>query len=185
MKKTVWITGIVVLALLIITGTAIAYFSEQRPPVLADKGEEEQPVEAEVKLFGGEGVFNGRIDSHSVEIEINGEIKVFGLSEAVRDTEFHRGDITFKYFVDKNGKPVIAEADFEVSQRGEVKNAEGIFSGLADSHTAEIIIDGEPFSFGLDQGISFDGIEEEDEIYIVYQENELGRLVIIKIEKII
>ncbi len=138
-----------------------------------------------VKLQSAEGIITGRIDSHSIEIKVNGEYKAFGLSEELRDKDFTCGEINFKYYVDSNGRMIITEADFQERTLGEVKTAEGTFSGLADGHTAEIIIDGKPISFGLEQYISFIGIDEGDDIFIAYQEDASGRLVIIKIEKII
>lgn len=180
MNKRIWIAGIIVVVLLAATGTAIAYYSEDIFPS-ARSGE--QPIEAEGKLHQAEGILAGRIDSHSIEIEIDGESKAFGLSDELREKEFYPGRIAIKYYVDKDGRSIITEADFTVPERGEVGTARGIFSGRADNHTVEIMIDGEAMAFGLDQGISFDGIEEGDEVFIAYQENEHGRIVIIKVEK--
>lgn len=190
MSKRIWIIGIMAVVLLVAAGTAIAYYGEDIFPSAGAKeqptGEQpvgEQPIEAEAKLLQAEGTLVGRIDSHSLEIEIDGENKAFGLSDELRDEEFYSGPITVKYYEDKDGRSIITEADFAVPQRGEVATAMGIFSGRADNHTVEIMIDDEPRAFGLDQGISFDGIEEGDEVFIAYQENEQGRIVIVKVEK--
>ncbi len=213
MKKRSWVTLIIVLAFFVATGTAIAYIADgvltfgsekagaqeksaedeadARPvevesrevePEEVDSEESEKAEEADLK--SGKGTFVGRIDSHSVEIETDGEIRVFGLSNELRDEEFHRGEIAFRYYEDKNGRAVIKEATFEVPKRGETKTAEGIFNGFADNHTVEISINGEERAFGLDEGISFEGIDEEEEVFIAYQENEHGRIIIVKVERI-
>jgi len=59
---------------------------------------------------------------------------------------------------------------------------EGIFTGLADGHTAEFKIDGEYRAYGLAENIDFSGIDVGEKLWIVYQENENGREEIIKIE---
>lgn len=138
----------------------------------------------EYEMHWAEGNLIGRIDSHSLEIEVEGKTKVFGLSDALREKEFARGEISFEFYVDETGRSIITTAKFQGQRQGEVYTAEGIFNGLADSHTAEIEINGEPMAFGLDAGISFTGFAEGDRIFIAYQENEQGRLEIIKIEKI-
>ena len=140
--------------------------------------------ETEKTLLSSEGFLTGRIDSHSVEIEIDGEPRAFALSEDLRDSDFARGEISFQFYVDDNGRSVISQADFQEPRDSEVHTAEGIFSGLADSHTVEMIIDGEPRAFGLDENITFTGIEEGEELFIAYQEDETGRQVIIKVEKV-
>lgn len=125
----------------------------------------------------------GRIDSHSVEIEINGEPTAFGLSDALRESDFAAGEISFKYYIDQDGRPIITEADWTKDEAGAVHTAEGVFNGLADSHTVEIAIGGEARAFGLSDGISFTGIVEGDAVFIAYREGA-GRPVIIKAEKI-
>ncbi len=136
------------------------------------------------ELRSAKGILTGRIDNHSVEIKVNGKIQAFGLSEALRKKDFAVGEISFKYYIDKDGRSIITEAYFQEPRKSEVQTAEGIFSGLADNHTVEIEINGEPTSFGLDENITFTGIEEGQEIFIAYQEDVGGRLVIIKIEVI-
>ena len=133
--------------------------------------------------YNGEGIFTGRIDNHSVEIEINGEPRVFGLSDGLREAEFATGPISFKYYVDKNGRSIITEAEFTKDEGGAVQTAEGVFNGQADSHTVEIEIAGEARAFGLAVGISFTGITEGEQVFIAYREMG-GRPVIIKVERL-
>ncbi len=136
------------------------------------------------EVLNEEGIMIGRIDNHSVEIEVNGEARVFGLSEELREMAFAEGPISFNYYVDKNGRSIITEADWTKDEGGAVQKSEGVFNGLVDSHTVEIEVEGQPQSFGLDEGISFVGIKEGEPVFIAYREIG-GRLVIVKVERII
>ncbi len=145
-----------------------------------EEGHNEDPVDR--KPLTAKGVLTGRIDSHSVEIEIDGEPRAFGLSDALRAAEFTAGPISFKYYVDKNGYFIITEAVWTKEEGGAVQTAEGIFNGQADNHTVEIEVNGEARAFGLAGGISFTGIKEGEQVFIAYQESG-GRPVIIKVER--
>ena len=158
--------GRLVIVRLVKTGSGVV----SDPPVIENK-------------YSGKGIFNGRIDSHSVEIEVGGEARVYGLSQGLRDVEFAPGPINFKYYVDKDGRSIITEAEFTKDEGGPVQTAEGVFSGLADNHTVEIEIGGEARAFGLDVGISFAGITEGEQVFIAYREMG-GRPVIIKVERL-
>ncbi len=148
-------------------------------------GESEDPKKGkESDTHQAEGILTGRIDSHSVEIEVEGQPKAFGLSDTLREKEFAPGEISFTYYVDQHGRSIIIDADYQEPRQSDVYTAEGTFLGLADNHTAELEVDGTIKAFGLDEHISFAGIEEGEEIFFAYQENEQGRLVIIKIEKL-
>jgi len=149
--------------------------------VKTGSGEVSDPV-VENK-YSGKGIFTGRIDSHSVEIEVGGEPRVYGLSQGLRDVEFAPGPISFKYYVDKYGRSIITEAEFTKDEGGPVQTAEGVFNGQADSHTVEIEIGGEARAFGLAVGISFTGITEGEQVFIAYREMA-GRPVIIKVERL-
>ncbi len=158
---------------------------ERTSPTGGNGGEDRRDENGtDQNVISAEGHLVGRIDSHSVEIELDGKPQAFALGEELREKEFAPGEIRFQYYVDENGRSVITEADFQEPRDGEVHTAEGVFSGLADSHTAEIEIGGVPKAFGLDENIDFAGLEEGQELFIAYQEDETGRQVIIKIEKI-
>lgn len=139
----------------------------------------------ETNLRKGEGILTGWIDSHSVEIKVKGKPQAFALSEKMRDKKFAPGNISFKYYVDDQGRSVITQADFQKPRDAEVHTAEGIFRGKADSHTMEIEIEGKPRAFGVEKNLSFTGINPGQELFIAYQEDDRGREVIIKIEKIL
>lgn len=175
MKKKVWIIVAVAVILVLGAGTITAQnflggntsmdFESAEPEVLSE-----------------EGNLIGRIDNRSVEIEVNGETRAFGLSDALREVDFTEGPISFKYYVDENGSSIITEADWTKDEGGAVQTAEGIFNGLADSHTVEIEVEGQPRSYGLAEGISFNGIKDGETVFIAYREIG-GRLVIVKVER--
>lgn len=191
MTKNFWIMGAVILILALAAGTITAQnIWESRVDNHQEK-EKEKEVEAPAECpepeeaLKGEGVLTGRIDSHSVEIQVEGEPQAFGLSEKMRDKEFAPGNISFKYFVDDQGRSVITQAEFQKPRDAEIRTAEGVFRGKADSHTVEIEIEGKPRAFGVEENLSFTGINPGQELFIAYQEDDRGREVIIKIEKIL
>ncbi len=163
--------------------TRLVKIGEKKSGTKKDNGNGTEETCKVNEVFVAEGIFSGRIDSHSVEIELEGRPKAFALNEVLQAQEFAKGPITFKYYVDKDGRTVITEADFQEPRQTEIHTAEGIFQGLADNHTAEIKINDEYRSFALDADISFAGFAEGEKIFIAYQENEQGRQEIIKIEK--
>lgn len=178
MQKKVWIV-IIAAAVLVLLGGAIAaqnILNGDREPAV-------EPAGSAPEVFNDTGSLTGRIDNHSVEIEVDGEPRVFGLSDGLREAELAPGAISFKYYVDKNGRSIITEAEFTKDERGAVQTAEGVFNGQVDSHTVEIEIGGEARAFGLDAGISFTGIKEGDQVFIVYREMG-GRPAIIKVERL-
>jgi hypothetical protein len=182
MRTKVWPLVIVLSILALAAGSITAQNllggdAEKQPA----QEELETPITGEVR--SAEGILIGRIDNHSVEIEMNGTPTAFGLSAALMEKNFAAGRISFKY-VQQNGRMVITEANCQEAEEIAVLTAEGIFSGQADSHTVEIEIDGSATAFGLATGISFDTIEEGEPVFIAYQEETGGRPVIVKVERI-
>ena len=173
--------ALAVLLGIVVTAGGIAAYGETNENLPLNR-EETEIEDNSPEILTGEGVVAGRIDSHSVKIEVDGELKVFGISDELRDQEFHAGEITFKYYLDENERNIIIEAELEEPERGEKHTAEGIFTGLADRHTAELKIDGEYRAYGLAKNIDFNGIDVGEILWIVYQENENGREEIVKIE---
>ncbi|MGM0688353.1 MAG: hypothetical protein ACQESO_02100 [Bacillota bacterium] len=178
MQKKVWIV-IIAVAILALAGGAIA----AQNILISDREPIAEPAAQAFEVFNGTGNLTGRIDNHSVEIEIDGELRVFGLSNELREAEFAPGPISFKYYVDKNGRSIITEAEFTKDEDGAVQTAEGVLNGQTDSHTVEIEIGGEARAFGLAEGISFTGINEGEQVFIAYREIG-GRPVIIKVERL-
>lgn len=92
-----------------------------------------------------------------------------------------------------------AEESKEPQQRQEppqkedatVKQGKGSFTGLADPHTVEIIVDGEPqaFQFGENLKKAVDAIEPDQQVEFKYEERpiegdvSLKQLVLIEIKK--
>lgn len=178
MQKKVRIL-IITAAILVLAGGAIAaqnILNGDREPIA-------EPIKTDSEVFNGAGNLTGRIDNHSVEIEVDGEPRVFGLCSSLREFEFAPGPINFKYYIDENGRAIITEAEFTKDEGSAVQTADGIYNGQADSHTVEIEIGGEARAFGIAAGISFTGIKEGAQVFIVYREIG-GRLVIIKVERL-
>ncbi len=165
-------------------GTPAPVEEVQQEEVREDQEKTAAETTKENTVHQTEGILTGRIDNHSVEIEVGGEPQAFALSEALQEKDFARGTISFQYYVAENGRSIITAADFQKPRQTEVHTAEGIFQGLADNHTAEIEINGEPTPFALNGEITFTGLAIGEKIFIAYQENEQGRQEIIKIEKI-
>lgn len=179
MQKKVWIV-IIAVVILALSGGAIT----AQNILNGDRERVAESAASASEVFNGSGNLTGRIDSHSVEIEVDGEPRVFGLSDGLREAEFAIGPISFKYYVDKNGRSIITEAEFTKDEGGAVQTAEGVFNGQADIHTVEIEIGGEARAFGLAEEISFTGIKEGEQVFIAYREMG-GRPVIIKVERLV
>jgi len=61
---------------------------------------------------------------------------------------------------------------------------EGVYSGRIDSHSSEIMIDGEPVAVQIQNVLEvIDQINEGDHVIFTYEENEYGQMVIINIKK--
>ncbi len=70
--------------------------------------EEIDTAERAAMVRGVSGILNGLIDSHSVEIEVDGSPRAYALAEQVVLHSFNEGDsIIFDYYEDQHGRPVI------------------------------------------------------------------------------
>ncbi|AUZ40676.1 hypothetical protein A4A36_20990 [Bacillus subtilis] len=77
----------------------------------------------------------------------------------------------------------------EKSQGEEMSNEsivtkEGVYVGLADTHTIEVTVDNEPVSFDItDESTSdLDNLNNGDKVKIKYEKNEKGQLLLKDIE---
>ena len=159
MQKKVW-TVIIAVAILALAGGAIAaqnILTGDREPVT-------EPAVPTSEIFNDTGNLTGRIDSHSVEIEIDGEPRVFGLSNELREAEFAPGPISFKYKVDQNGRSIITEAEWTKAGKSTMETADGIFNGQADNHTVEIRVGREDRSFTFAGEIAVDNLHPGDKV---------------------
>lgn len=69
-----------------------------------------------ITVKSGSGIYNGEIDSNSVEIKFNGEDKAFRLSDSVKklfegDTIKAGDRVSFSYIEDQYGRLVITGVD--------------------------------------------------------------------------
>ncbi|AWM18651.1 hypothetical protein D3797_003090 [Bacillus subtilis] len=62
---------------------------------------------------------------------------------------------------------------------------EGVFVGLADTHTIEVIVDSEPISLDItDESISdVSNLDSGDEVTVKYEKNNKGQLLLKKIQQ--
>lgn len=144
-----------------------------------------QPGEDETEeqvILEGEGVLVGQIDNHSVEIEIDGQPKAFGLGTGVSVTGISDGTAVVFSYVDEETRPVLLFIE-AVPVEDEVLQGEGIYNSQIDSHSVEIEFEGQPTAFALGEGITVDNIAEGSRIAFTYRE-DAERMVLLAIEVI-
>ncbi|MCY7907002.1 CalY family protein [Bacillus inaquosorum] len=73
----------------------------------------------------------------------------------------------------------------DVSEQSNIVTKEGVFVGLADTHTIEVIVDSEPISLDItDESISdVSNLDSGDEVTVKYEKNNKGQLLLKKIQQ--
>lgn len=150
-------------------GSAVAftYTEEEARPVLFTI----KAVEIEDEILQGEGIYTGQIDSHSVEIVVGSQPKVFTLGEGVSLDHIEDGSrVVFTYrkeetrplllSIEMTGRPVDGETGDLVG--------EGIFVGQIDAQSVEILLN-RVFMLGND--VSTEGIDEGSLVAFTYSES--------------
>ncbi|KZN99700.1 hypothetical protein ACP2W0_09120 [Pseudobacillus badius] len=138
--------------------------------------EQTQPA----KAVEAKGIFNGVGDPHTVEIEVNGQPQSFQVapgSEIMKkfDKMSEGTEITFTY--KKEGEQLILQElkseGAKQPETGTAVEAKGIFNGMADPHTVEIEVNGQPQSFQVapesETMKKFDTLKEGTEIAFTYK----------------
>ncbi|OCA85054.1 hypothetical protein [Pseudobacillus wudalianchiensis] len=128
------------------------------------------------------GTFNGVADPHTVEIEVNGQPQSFQVapdSDMMKkfDQMEEGTEVTFTY--KKEGEQLIlqelkAQAPAKTnSDTAAAIETHGTFNGVADPHTVEIEVDGQPQAFQVDPNSDmmkkFDQMEEGTEFSFTYK----------------
>ncbi len=149
-------------------------------------GCQREELDAEVfeeqSILEGEGVLMGQIDSQSVEIEVDGQLRAFALEEGVSVSGISDGSaITFSY-IEEEDRPVLLSIEAVVTE-GAILQGEGVYVGQIDSHSVEIEADGQPVAFALGEGVTADHVEYGALVAYIYRE-EGQRLVLNSIEVI-
>jgi len=155
-------TGVFLLLLVFILTVAV-FWSGCRP-------EEEAEAEADL-LKDGRGVLIGQIDSHSVEIEVNGQPKVFALGERVKLDEINDGSKVIFTYVEEEERPVLISIA-AIEEPVKIHKEEGVFVGLDGTRVVEIEINGDLMRFALEEWVAVDDIAEGSEVFFTYQETE-------------
>lgn len=122
-------------------------------------------------VLSGEGVWVGLIDSHSAEIEVDGEPRAFALSEDLDVETLSEGTKVAFTYVEEENRPLILTID-AVEQEIATLTAEGIYNGQIDSHSVEIEMGGETRAFSIGEDLTLDGLESGAMIKFTYHEEE-------------
>ncbi len=145
--------------------------------------EEECPVLLSIEVKGAvredEGIYTGQIDSHSVEIEIDGQFIALELAENLEVDEIDDGSrVAFSYRESDTGPVLFSITVLEEpvdSENGEPDGedtvelvGEGILSGQIDAHSVEIEIV-RPFILG--EGVDVTGIEDGSLVAFTFTES--------------
>lgn len=128
---------------------------------------------AEDVVLRGEGTYTGRIDSRSVEIEVNGEYRAFALSRETVVEDLRDGSkISFTYR-ESEQRPILLTV--QVLEEPEHKEgdeileieAEGILGGQIDSQSIEVF---RTRAFALGEGVDVDDIADGSRVAFSYSE---------------
>jgi Cu/Ag efflux protein CusF len=150
-------------------GSAVTftYTEEETRPVLFSI----KAVEIEDEILQGEGIYTGQIDSHSVEIVVGSQPKVFALGEGVSLDHIDDGSrVVFTYrkeetrplllSIEMTGRPADGETGDLVG--------EGIFVGQIDAQSVEILLNR---VFILGDDVSTDGIDDGSLVAFTYSKS--------------
>lgn len=166
------------------TGVSVAGIAEGVEVSFTYVEEEERPVllsiEEKEAVREGEGIYTGQIDSHSVEIEVDGQYMAFGLAENLDVDHITDGSrVAFSYLDSNNARPVLLSITVleEPDNNGNAEPGgsgtaelvgEGILSGQIDANSVEIEII-RPFALGA--GVDITGIEDGSLVAFTYTES--------------
>jgi len=147
-NKGFWVVLTVFVLLIALLNTGCRATDEEMEE---EADEEEQVEQEESTMFEAEGVFVGQIDSQSVEIEIDGQTKVFALAEEVRVDQITDGSKVAFSYTDQEGRPLLHSMEtLEVPDSDEqVLDNEGVYTGQSDSRSLEVEVDGQPKIFAI------------------------------------
>ena len=144
-----------------------------------------QPAAIETEeqvILEGEGILTGQIDSHSVEIIIDGQPRAFGLGTGVSVAGISDGTEVIFSYVEEETRPVLLSIK-AVHVEDEILQGEGFYNGQIDSHSVEIDFKGQPTAFALGEDVIVDDIAEGSRVAFTYQE-VAERMLLITIEVI-
>ncbi|MDW7738507.1 MAG: hypothetical protein SCJ97_00405 [Bacillota bacterium] len=120
----------------------------------------------QLSIIEGEGIYTGQIDNQSVEIEIDGQPRVFVLGQGVNTSSISENTPVRFTFTEEEIRPVLLSIEPLAAQL----EAEGIYTGQIDSHSVEIELDNEFVAFALGEGVSVDHIPDGSRVSFIYIE---------------
>jgi len=128
-----------------------------------------------------EGIYNGQIDSHSVEIEVDGEPKAFSIGEDLSLESLESGaTIRFTYREEEQRLIIISIDNIELPSGGDegALVGEGVLVGLIDAQSVEIKINR---AFALADDIKADDVSAiEDGSLVAFSFLESGQRAVIE-----
>ncbi|MDZ4132447.1 MAG: hypothetical protein U1E11_04850, partial [Dethiobacteria bacterium] len=130
-------------------------------------------------VIEGEGILVGQIDSQSVEIEINGQVKAFSLGTGVSAAGISDGArIVFSYTETEERPLLLSLTAAVVDEADTIMHGEGIYTGQIDSHSVEIEVDGEARAFAIGEGVVTENIDSGSRIAFTYREEDYRPLLL-------
>ncbi len=129
------------------------------------------------------GTFNGIADPHTVEIEVNGEPAAYQVEaggEAMAKFEAMEAGESVTFVYTENGEQLVINEVKTAAHKAE--EATGTFNGIADPHTVEIEVNGEPTAYQVEAGseamAKFETMEAGESVTFVYMEH--GEQLVVK-----
>jgi len=145
---------------------AFTYIDEESGPVLLSV----EVLDPALDLLSGEGIYNGQIDSNSVEIEVDGEPRAFSVSPDLTLGNLESGSqIEFTYRERKERPLLISIDHFElpVKDTEDILVGEGVFVGQIDPQSVELQINR---AFVLAEDITIEEIEDGSMVAFTFVE---------------
>lgn len=149
---------------------AITYLEQEGRPLLKAVEVIDEPVE---EVFQDEGLYVGRIDSRSVEIEVDGEHRAFAIDREAVVEGLRDGSIIAFTYREGEHRPVLLSAEVveepeHEKDENEVIEGEGVFIGQIDSQSIEV---SRSRAFALAEGINADNIADGAKVAFKYTES--------------
>ena len=114
----------------------------------------------------GEGILTGIIDSNSVEIQVGGLYRVFALVPEIQIEHILAGTKVEFLYIEDETRPIIKSIWPVYTEMV----AEGIFTGLIDSHSVEIKVNDQYVAFAIGEDIDLSAIDSGSNVRFKYQE---------------